>query len=195
MEPYKFDIDLFLSLNGDCGNFIDQMMYIISHEYTWIPLYLVVLLCVIYRKGWKTGMVLLLLCVVAVGFADQTATQMKHFFPKLRPTHYPPLSGMVHTVNGYVGGLYCTVSSHAANSLAFVIISSFFVRKRMYTIVLSVWLLVVCYSRIYLGVHYPTDILLGLLDGTLYSFIVIFIYNKYIRSKLGLKFNTEGNDK
>lgn len=178
MTPFQFDIDLFLLLNGDLGYFVDQLMYIVSHEYTWIPLYIAVLAWVIWKKGWKTGLALVIMCAVAVGLADQTATQMKHLFQKLRPTHYPPLEGMVHTVNGYVGGLYCIVSSHVANSLAFVILSSYFVRNRWYIVAMSVWLLLVAYSRIYLGVHYPTDILLGLVDGALYSSLVIILFKK-----------------
>lgn len=180
MTPFDFDIDLFLLLNGDLGNTVDQVMYIVSHEYTWIPLYVAVLAWVIWKRGWKTGLAMLLMCVVAVGLADQTATQMKHLFHKLRPTHYPPLEGMVHTVNGYVGGLYCIVSSHAANSLAFVILTSYFVRNRWYIAAMSVWFVVVAYSRIYLGVHYPMDILLGVVDGTLYSLLVIWIYKKFV---------------
>lgn len=164
---------------------MDQLMYAVSYEYTWIPLYLAVLLWVVCKKGWKTGLCLLLLCAVAVGLADQTATQFKHLIPKLRPTHYPPLEGLVHTVNGYVGGLYCTVSSHAANSLVFVILSSAFVKNRWYTVFLVCWIILVSYSRIYLGVHYPSDICFGLIDGTVFSLIALWIYNRWGRRICG----------
>ncbi|MEG2480175.1 MAG: phosphatase PAP2 family protein, partial [Mucinivorans sp.] len=72
-------------------------------------------------------------------------------------------------VGGYLGGLYGTVSSHAANSLAFMLLSSSVVRNRYYTVLMLLWVVALCYSRLYLGVHFPMDIIFGLLDGALWG--------------------------
>ncbi|MGN1239605.1 MAG: phosphatase PAP2 family protein, partial [Paludibacteraceae bacterium] len=103
---------------------------------------------------------------VAVGLSDFVSSGLiKPWVCRLRPTHEPALAGMVHLVNGYTGGLYGFVSSHAANTMACALLFSLLYRNRYATVGLMLWVALNCYSRMYLGVHYPGDIIGGLLVG------------------------------
>ena len=89
---------------------------------------------------------------------------------------------MVHTVRGYRGGLYGTVSAHAATTLSIALISASLISNRTYTAMILLWVVFVSYSRIYLGVHFPLDIIFGLLDGAVVSAVLIRFY-KHIVTK------------
>ena len=112
--------------------------------------------------------------MIALAFliADQTASGLiKHLVERLRPTHDPSLESMVHIINGYRGGMYGFVSSHASNAFAVSLLLSLVMRHRAVTISLFTWSLLQCYSRIYLGVHYPGDIIGGIIVGLLAGWI------------------------
>ena len=105
---------------------------------------------------------------VAVGLSDFVSSGIiKPWVCRLRPTHEPALAGMLHLVNGYTGGMYGFVSSHAANTVACALLFSLLYRNKYATVALMLWVALNCYSRMYLGVHYPGDIIGGLLVGTL----------------------------
>ena len=106
-----------------------------------------------------------------IACADQTATLAKEYLPKQRPTHFAAIMADVHTVNGYVGGPYGTVSSHAANCFGLALLSSLLIRRRWFAWMMFGWATLVSYSRIYLGVHYPMDILFGTLEGLFWAFV------------------------
>lgn len=180
ITPYEIDTEWFLALNGDGGWFVDQFMWYASAKLTWIPLYAVVLWWVWRSRGWRFALAFLIAAALIVLCADQTASFFKHNFSKFRPTHYPPIEGLVHTVNGYTGGLYGTVSSHAANTVGFALLASLVIRIRWVTLSLAMWVLLVSYSRIYLGVHYPFDILFGLLDGLFWSSIIYLVFQRFV---------------
>lgn len=169
MTPWLFDTQALLWLNFDGGGLVDTLMWWISGKWTWVPLYAAVVAWVFWRKGWRTGVLFVVAASLMILCADQTASFFKHALPKFRPTHTPEIAPMVHTVGGYLGGLYGTVSSHAANSLAFMLLSSSVVRNRYYTVLMLLWVVALCYSRLYLGVHFPMDIIFGLLDGALWG--------------------------
>ena len=142
-------------------------MWIVSAKLTWIPLYLSVLYLLI-RTYKKESVWIILTVVFCIVISDQTASGMlKEFFKRLRPSHVESLKSVIHLVKGYEGGLYGFASSHAANSVGFALLTSLILSDRFYSLLLLCWALLVSYSRIYLGVHYPGDILGGILVGTL----------------------------
>lgn len=180
ITPYDIDIRWMTALNGDGGAVIDHIMWYASAKLTWIPLYAAVLWWVWRKHGVKVAVAFLITAALFVLCADQTASLFKANLPKLRPTHYPPLDGAIHTVNGYLGGMYGTVSSHAANCAGFALLSALVIRIRWVTVGLICWVLLVSYSRIYLGVHYPFDVLAGFIDGLFWGTVTYVLFKKII---------------
>ncbi len=186
ITPCDFDLNLLLALNFDGGRVLDQVMYAISGRATWIPLYLLIAWQVYRHWGWRTLLFFLAAAGLMVLCADQTASLCKTHLSKLRPTHYPPIEGLVHTVNGYLGGLYGTVSGHAANAFAVVMLAGLTFRNRGFWWAMAIWATAVSYSRIYLGVHYPVDVLLGTAAGLFWGWVWYRVFRwataRYLRS-------------
>lgn len=174
------DTEILLAINGWHAPWADRLMWIISAKATWIPLYalLIGLLVWRYRKPAPRSMkwlqkvpvcvVLIVVIAAAIGLADFIASGiLKEWVARPRPTRVPELEGVLHLVNGYKSGRYGFVSSHAANTMACALLFSLIWRNKIATIGLMLWVAMNCYSRMYLGVHYPTDILGGLIVGSL----------------------------
>lgn len=162
---HNLDTELFLDLNGHWGNGWDTFFFAMSYKLIWIPLYLFILYLICRRWGWRTMLAVLVFVGLSVIISDQICNIFKRGFEKLRPTHTPAIRDLVHTVNGYRGGLYGTFSAHAATTASIATFSILTIRKWMFSIFLVLWVLVVSYSRIYLGVHFPADIFFGMLTG------------------------------
>jgi undecaprenyl-diphosphatase len=103
--------------------------------------------------------------ILAITLSDQLSVILKNLAQRLRPCHEPALTGMVHLFNNECGGLYGFVSSHASNSFMVALLSLSFIKKRWFSVFIIFWALIVGYSRIYLGVHYPGDVLSGSILG------------------------------
>jgi len=174
----KLDTQLFLWLNSHHSPFWDDVMWLISGKIEWLPLYLVLIAFIIYRFRWKS-ITILIAIIIAVALADQLAVKaFKEVFERLRPTHNPEIQHLVHIVNDYRGGSYGFVSNHAANSFSLAMFISLLFKNRYVTISIFFWALLVSYSRIYLGVHYPGDILGGTVLGMGIGCMVFFVYTK-----------------
>jgi undecaprenyl-diphosphatase len=170
------DQKLLLFINSLNSPFCDQVMYTLSGKIIWAPLYLAILIYLGIRYK-KRFLVIILFIIVAVAMADQFSVQIfKNVFHRLRPCHEPSLQGMLHLVNEECGGLYGFVSSHASNSFNVALLSLMFIRKRWYTISIIIWATVIGYSRIYLGVHYPGDVICGSMLGALIGWSVYKLY-------------------
>lgn len=181
----EIDQSWLLAINGAHCAWMDQVMWYISQAWVWIPLYALLIGLLVWRFGWKWGLVYTLALVAAVGLSDWVSSGLiKHLVCRPRPTHEPALEGLVHVVNGYVGGAYGFVSSHAANTMSLAVLFGLIWNKINH---LGWWLLtyvvVNCYSRMYLGVHYPGDILGGLVVGTVIALLVYVLLNQVERAR------------
>lgn len=174
MIDYLMDIDAeaLLAVNGMYSSFQDALWWMVSAKWS-SALLVLSLLWILIHKNRRHALLVLAMIALAVLLADQVSSGLiKHLVERLRPTHDPSLENAVHIVNGYRGGMYGFVSSHAANFFAIATLVSFIMRHRLVVITLYGWGLAQCYSRMYLGVHYPGDILGGIIVGVLAGWLV-----------------------
>jgi undecaprenyl-diphosphatase len=180
------DQQLFLFLNSLNSPFWDQLMHALSGRVIWIPLYLAILIS-IGIKYKRKFLIIVLFIILAATLADQTSVLIKNLVQRLRPCHDPSLQGLVHLFNGECGGLYSFVSSHATNSFNVALLSLLFIRKRWFSVSIITWALVIGYTRIYLGVHYPGDVICGSVLGAFLGWGVYSLYvltdNKILKHK------------
>lgn len=176
----EIDTDLFLFLNSFHSSVFDRIMNIITHRSTWIPMYLLLIYFLVTKKrmGWQLVLVLL----IAVSFSDFiTSHLLKPFIGRLRPCHLEAIQNKVHVVEK-CGGMYGMPSSHAANSFTLAFLMNFFFKNRNVKL-FYLWAAVVSYSRIYVGVHYPFDILLGICCAFIISKLIFNVYIYQLKTK------------
>jgi undecaprenyl-diphosphatase len=180
-----WDRQAIIFLNGFHADALDQVVYYVTKTEFWFPLY-AWLLFLIFRDYKKQGWFVLAGAAVCILLADRiTAGLMKPFFERLRPSHDPELEGILHLVNGYRGGLYGFASSHAANTMAISLYLVMLFRHRYrYIVWMFGWAGLMCYTRIYLGVHYPGDILTGIVVGLLCGFAA-FRFHQWLTKRYG----------
>lgn len=177
----SIDTQLFLFLNGKHDAFFDFIMYWLSDMLIWFPMYALIIFLIIKHYGKKSLLILLIL-VVVITLCDQIASHLiKQAVMRLRPSHEPDLEGLIHLTKAGPGGMYGFVSSHAANAfglatfLHFVLDNKFKLLKYW----LFVWAVLVSYSRIYNGVHYPGDVIVAAFLGIFIGWIGYKFLNFY----------------
>lgn len=171
----KWDTNLLLFLNGHYSDFMDSLMFLVSDKYIWLPLYLAFALAIYLKAHWSHALVLFVAVALMITMTDQTCgSLLRPMVERLRPSNLDnPISPLVHIVNGYRGGSYGFPSCHAANMFALAVFLSAIFHRRWVTITLFSWAILVAFSRVYLGVHYPSDILTGSVIGSIYAIIFL----------------------
>ena len=175
------DRDLMVSLNlsGSHTNFCDGFMWMTSQIAVWAPAILF-LLYVLYKTKGKQALWIVLMIALVFLLCDQISSSLlKPWVARLRPSHDPLVMDSLQYVRDYHGGQFGFPSSHAANSFGFAVFSSLLFRYRFYTAFSLIWAALCAYSRIYLGVHFPGDILVGTLMGASIGFLCYFCYRKW----------------
>ncbi len=172
------DEQIFLAINQHHSLFFDKLMWQISGNLIWLPLYAFLIFILVKNLG-KAAIWPVLGAIIAVGLADFTSVHLfKETFHRLRPCHNPELQNIVHIVNNHCGGKYGFISSHASNTFALATFLALVIRKRYITIILLLWASLVAFSRIYLGVHYPADVIGGAIWGSLIGALVFYLLKK-----------------
>jgi len=173
----QWDTSLFLLINGAHSSFWDQVMWFVSARLTWLPLYLLIAFLIIRKFRHKSIIILLLIVPLLILISDQLSVHLfKNVFHRLRPCHDPDIQNLVHLVRNHCGGRYGFVSSHASNSVGLAVLSILLLRNRIFLWAILAWALLVSYSRIYLGVHFPGDVLAGGMFGFLAGALAWYAY-------------------
>lgn len=163
----EMDTDLLLAINGARAEWADFFMYAFSGKWICVPLYVAILYVIVRNLHWKVAIGCAVAIALTITFADQIgATVIRPLVCRLRPANLEnPVSEFVHIVNGYRGGRYGFPSCHAANTFGLAFFLFYLFRNRALNWFIMIWALLTCYSRSYLGVHYPGDLLAGALLG------------------------------
>lgn len=179
------DQELLLFLNSFHSDILDSIMWFVSGKLEWIPFYLVLIILLI-KKFKKDIWIVLIAIALLITLSDQISVRMfKNVFERYRPCHNLEIGHLVHLVHDKCGGMYGFVSSHASNSFAIAVFISLLLKKDYKWIfsILMFWAILVSYSRIYLGVHYPADIICGAILGASIAFGLVYFLKKIPKIK------------
>lgn len=178
------DMQVLSIFNGSDNIMLDQMVQILTSGLTWIPLY-VMLFFVVMRNNETMGQIALVVgsAIFCVLFADGLVDGIiKQLAERWRPSNDPTFKYMVQVVDDIRPKGYSFCSAHAANTMSLAVFFSLLIRSKMLTITLVIWSLINCWTRLYLGVHYPSDILCGMIIGIIVGILVYLLYYKiYLR--------------
>lgn len=178
------DMQVLSIFNGSDNIMLDQMVQILTSGLTWIPLY-VMLFFVVMRNNETMGQIALVVgsAIFCVLFADGLVDGIiKQLAERWRPSNDPTFKYMVQVVDDVRPKGYSFCSAHAANTMSLAVFFSLLIRSKLLTITLVIWSLINCWTRLYLGVHYPSDILCGMIIGIIVGILVYLLYYKiYLR--------------
>ena len=181
-----FEKQLLLQVNGSDSLYLDRLIRILTNAVTWIPLY-ISLFYIVIRNNETAAQILLVLdgagrCVFFAGSLDDMI--VKPTVARWRPTHDPEIGLLVDILAGYRGGKYGFFSAHAANTFSIAVYFCWLVRSKLLSLSLVLWSFTNCYTRLYLGVHYPGDILVGLTWGFIVGTAVYFLIRRFTPGKI-----------
>lgn len=185
MNLIQWDKDLLVTLNAYHNEFWDGIMWMATDEINWLPFFAMLLYTIYKTKGREFFLVLVAIALTVV-ICDQVSGFFKDWVARPRPSREPEIMDQLHIVNNYRGGKYGYFSSHAANTFGIAVLISLMIKNWLVTTVLLVWAAIESYTRIYLGVHYPLDILTGIVFGALSGFGVYKLH-LYITNRFNFK--------
>lgn len=182
----NIDSDLFLFLNGLHVDWLDKVMIAITQMWVWAPLYLLLIYWTVKQYGKRCWWIFLTIGIVVLCSDQLSAHVCKPLFQRLRPCYNPDFQNLIYLPKGMAGGRYGFVSSHAANTFAVAAFLTAALHKnyKWIGIVLYLWAFISSYSRIYLGFHYPGDILCGALLGILIGLILWKVFQLIVVRKV-----------
>jgi undecaprenyl-diphosphatase len=178
MEDIKqVDWDATLFLNDWGNDAVDLFFNIVTHKFYAVPLYLYILFTLYKKLGVRNLAIALIAIALLITCTDQLANLFKNGFERFRPFREPALEGLISKV-GKSGGTYGFYSGHASSAFALATFLWFILKRKHKTlgIVMLVWAVLVAYSRVYLGVHYLGDVLMGAFMGTLLGLFFAWVY-------------------
>lgn len=179
----QIDTDITLAINGLHCPFWDEFMVLFSNRWVWIPFYICLVGFIAANFSWRKTLAILLLSGVVVAIADQvTVYHLRPLMERMRPSNPDnPVSAMVHVVNNYRGGPFGFPSAHSANAWGITFFLIFIFRHRLLTWMLTLWTLLMCYSRMYLGVHYLGDLMAGAVVGLAAASLCFLTFRRLAR--------------
>ena len=176
------DQSVFLAINGCHSPYWDTFMHLFTSKTVWIPLYASIFYVLLRNLNWRMALFTAIAFALLITVADQACgSLLRPMFERPRPSHNPAFADIVHLINGRRGGQYGFPSCHAANTFALAIFVTLLFRRRALSWFFMLWALVTCYTRAYVGVHYPGDLLAGAVVGALAAFLVYGFYRFALR--------------
>ena len=175
------DTSVFLWFNGMHTPLLDDFMMIFTGRFVWVPMYLAIAALLFKTFGRRLAVIYILGIALAITATDQTcATLIRPIVERLRPSNLEnPLSALTQVVDGYRGGSYGFPSCHAANSFALATFVALLIKRPRISGAIFIWAVANSYSRLYLGVHYPGDLLVGAAIGSAYGLIFYLIVKRF----------------
>ena len=185
-----YENDLFFAINETHSHFADSFFELYSERIVWLPLALLTIGFIVYKKSWREWLPVLAFLVILFLLCDiLSVCLIKPWFARPRPTGYPGIMEYVRTLQESTGGKsYGFVSWHTTNAFGMAMFSSLLFRYRPYTWVIFIWAFVMGYSRIYLGAHFVSDVLGGIVVGCGIALAVYYLY-RWAAKKLSQKTN------
>ncbi len=186
----QLDTSLLLAINGWRSAWADYFMYTFSGKLVWVPMYAAILYVIVRNFSWRVALGCVIAVALTILFADQMCSHViRPVVCRVRPTHPEnPLSEVIQVVNGYRSGHYGFPSCHAANTFGLALFMWLLFRRKAVTLFFLTWALVTSYSRSYLGVHYPGDLLVGAVVGCIGACLCYALFQKFCRYRRPRRF-------
>ena len=180
---FDWDVNIFLYFNNLGSQKWDSFWLFVTEKETWIPLYIIFLILLYKKFGWKKTLVAGVCIVLMITAADQFSNVLKNGFQRLRPCHNPDIQGLFRAIGCEGRGKYGFTSAHASNHIAVALfIGTLMYRYYKWLIyVLILWALMIGYSRVYVGVHFTGDVFFGTIVGIIAALLFIRIYYWFIK--------------